>query len=179
MKIMVLNGSPHKEGTTVHLLERFITGAKEAGNKIVRFDTAFLKVHPCMACNHCGNGDRPCVFADDMMRIYPELETADGVVLASPIYYFGLTAQLKSVIDRFYGIDKKLLAKPKKSVLITCAADPDREVFRGIIGTYERMLHYLPWEDCGRILAAGCADPEALNRTKYLEEAYHIGEQLR
>ena len=128
MRITILNGSPHKNGTTAHLLEKFIGGANDAGHETVCFDTAFMNIHPCMACDHCGCGDNECAFKDDMLKIYPALKEADVIAFASPTYYFGISAQLKTVIDRFYGIDKVLLGNPKKTVLITCAAGSESSV---------------------------------------------------
>ena len=69
MKIVVLSGSPHKHGTTSKLVDSFIAGAEAAGHEVVRFDTAFMKIHPCIACEKCHTEYGKCVFADDMVQI--------------------------------------------------------------------------------------------------------------
>lgn len=104
MKILVLTGSPRKNGNSNTLADNFIKGATEAGHEIVRFDAAQKDVHPCIACNSCGmNG--PCVFKDDFEFVRKHIADADMVVFATPMYYFGFSAQLKTVIDRFYAIN--------------------------------------------------------------------------
>lgn len=104
MKILVITGSPRKNGNSNTLAEHFIKGAKEAGHEVVRFDAAFKKVHPCIACNRCGmNGQ--CVFKDDFEFIRKHIADADLVAFATPMYYFGISAQIKTVIDRFYAIN--------------------------------------------------------------------------
>ena len=69
MKIVVLSGSPHKHGTTSKLVDSFISGAEEAGHEVARFDTAFMNVHPCIACDKCQEENGKCVFQDEMIKI--------------------------------------------------------------------------------------------------------------
>ena len=71
MKIVVITGSHHKNGTSAHLAAAFIRGAEETGHEVCRFDAAFRQVHPCIACETCHNTNRGCVFADDMKTLYP------------------------------------------------------------------------------------------------------------
>ncbi|MBO4696130.1 MAG: flavodoxin family protein, partial [Lachnospiraceae bacterium] len=97
MKILVLTGSPRKNGNSATLADSFIKGAKEAGHTVERFDAAFKKVHPCIACNSCGM-DGPCVFKDDFEFVRKHIVEADCVAFATPMYYFGISAQLKAVI---------------------------------------------------------------------------------
>lgn len=70
MKIVVITGSHHKNGTSAHLAAAFIRGAEETGHEVCRFDAAFRQVHPCIACETCHNTDRGCAFADDMKTLY-------------------------------------------------------------------------------------------------------------
>ena len=108
MRIVVLTGSPRKNGNTNYLADQFIKGAKEAGHEVFRFNAATSEVHPCIGCNHCGM-DGPCVYDDDFTNILrPEIVKADMVVFCSPMYYFGFSTQLKAVIDRFYAINGTL-----------------------------------------------------------------------
>ena len=94
MKIVILTGSYNLNGTSNTLVDEFIKGAKENKNEIVRFDTAKLNIHPCIGCNHCGM-DGDCVFKDDMTEILDNIEDADMLVFATPVYYFAMTATLK------------------------------------------------------------------------------------
>ena len=109
MKIVVITGSHHKNGTSAHLAAAFIRGAEETGHEVCRFDAAFRQVHPCIACETCHNTDRGCAFADDMKTLYPELLEADAVAFATPIYYYAMNAQIRAVIDRFYACDAQVL----------------------------------------------------------------------
>lgn len=121
MKILVLTGSPRKNGNSNTLADSFIKGATEAGHEVARFDAAFKNVHPCIACNSCGM-DGPCVFKDDFEFVRDNIVTADAVVFATPMYYFGISAQLKAVIDRFYAINGKI-HRPKKAMLLMTYAN--------------------------------------------------------
>ena len=99
MKILVLTGSPRKNGNSNTLATQFIRGAKEAGHEVIRFDAAASNVHPCIACNSCGM-DGPCVQKDDMAAILDKMVQADVLVLATPVYFYSMDGQLKTLIDR-------------------------------------------------------------------------------
>ncbi len=121
MKIVLLTGSPRRNGNTNYLAERFSQGATEAGHNVFRFDAATSKVHPCIGCNHCGM-DGPCIFDDDFTNLLrPEIVKADLVAFCSPMYYFGFSAQLKAVIDRFYAINGTLHTHKKCVFLMAYA----------------------------------------------------------
>ena len=100
MKIVVIAGSPHKAGTSALLADKFIAGAESKGHECFRFNAAFEDTHPCLGCDHCGmNG--PCVYNDAIStKLMPKMLEADMIVLATPLYYFGFSAQIKTVIDR-------------------------------------------------------------------------------
>ena len=100
MKIVVLQGSPNINGSTAILVEEFARGAREAGHAVVRIDVDRADVAPCTGCVRCGY-EGPCIQHDGMDGIRNEILSADMVVFATPLYYYGMTAQLKIVIDRF------------------------------------------------------------------------------
>lgn len=175
--IVILNGSPHTNGTTAHLVDSFLKGL-EGKAEIQVFDVASMNIHPCIGCDTCGCGEKPCVFQDDMERIVPALLSADVVVFASPTYYFGLTAQLKTVIDRFYEVDHHLLGAKKTGVLIACAAGDEESIKDGVLGTYHDILHYLKWEDGGIVYALSCGTPEDLEKTPYLRDAADLAHSI-
>ena len=110
MRILVLNGSPRFKGYTKQMIEAFRFGAETVGHRVDVADVCHLKIAGCLACEYChtkGNGS--CIQKDDMQSIYDLLEEAEMIVIASPIYYHGLSGQLKCVLDRFYSV-----AYPKK-----------------------------------------------------------------
>lgn len=176
MKILVITGSPRKNGNSNTLADRFVEGAKEAGHEVLRFDAAFKEVHPCIACNRCGmNG--PCVFKDDFEFVRKHIVDADAVVFATPMYYFGISAQIKAVIDRFYAING-MIHVPKKAVLMMTYADDSRRKEEPILTHYEVLLEYLGWTDAGRIVAPGVWTAGSINRTKYPKQAYELGRTI-
>ena len=176
MKILVLTGSPRKGGNSATLADHFIKGAKEAGHSIERFDAAFKKVHPCIACNSCGM-DGPCVFKDDFEFVRRHIIDADCVVFATPMYYFGISAQLKAVIDRFYAINGSIHV-PKKAVLLMTYANTAASEAVPIKSHYEVLLKYLGWTDAGQVIAPGVWPVGAIGRTKYPEQAYQLGKHI-
>lgn len=176
MKILVLTGSPRKGGNSSILADSFIKGAAESGHTVVRFDAAFKKVNPCTGCNHCGmNG--PCIFNDDFNFVRDNITDAGAVVFASPMYYFGLSAQLKAVIDRFYAINGRIHV-PKKAVLLMTYANTRPSQAAPIESHYEVLLDYLGWTDAGRVIAPGVWQAGAVNRTDYPRQAYELGKNI-
>ena len=176
MKILVITGSPRKNGNSATLADHFIKGAKEAGHEVVRFDAAFKKVHPCVACNSCGmNG--PCVFKDDFEFVREHIIGADCVVFATPMYYFGISAQLKTVIDRFYAINGSIHV-PKKAVLLMTYANTAASEAVPIKSHYEVLLKYLGWTDAGQVIAPGVWPVGAIRHTRFPEQAYRLGKSI-
>lgn len=176
MKILVLTGSPRKNGNSNTLADHFIKGATESGHDVIRFDAALRNVHPCIACNKCGmNG--PCVFKDDFEFVREHLIPADLVAFATPMYYFGISSQLKAVIDRFYSINGQIHI-PKKSVLLLTYANNSRRDESPIVTHYEVLLDYLGWKDAGRIIAPGVWPVGAINHTQFPEQAYQLGKSV-
>ena len=176
MKILVITGSPRKNGNSNTLAENFIKGAEEAGHRVVRFDSAFKNVHPCIACGKCGmNGE--CVFKDDFEFVRNNIVDADAVVFATPMYYFGVSAQIKAVIDRFYAINSQI-HRPKKSVLILTYADTAAKSAEPIISHYETLLNYLGWSDAGKIIASGVWTESDVKHTEYPQKAYELGKSI-
>ncbi len=119
MKVTVITGSPHKNGTSALLADEFIHGAQDAGWETFRFDAAFEQVAPCLGCDRCGIGMAPCVQKDAMQKLMPELMNSEAIALVTPLYYFGFSAQIKRVIDRFYACNYKLTGGKKVFLLAT------------------------------------------------------------
>lgn len=151
MKIAVLNGSP-KVGNTAAMVNAFAEGAKEAGHEVEILHVGKMKINGCLGCEYChGKGEGQCVQKDDMEKVMPAYKDADMVVFASPIYYFGMTAQLSAAIQRVYAIGKP--AKATKAALLLSSGSPTP--YDGAIATYKGILAYTGIEDAGIITAAG------------------------
>ncbi len=177
MKVVIITGSAHKNGTTAYLTEQFIKGAEEAGHEIFRFDAASKDVHPCIACEKCHGESPVCVFKDDMQELNPHLIEADAVVLVSPIYYYDINAQLKAVIDRFYANDA-VLHGGRKAVLMVAMADNNAETARGALASFKGMTKYLEWDIAGTVVGVNCMTAEAIRCTDYPKQAYELGKSL-
>ena len=166
MKIIVLNGSPRPSGNTKAMISAFTEGAERAGHEVTVFDVCRMNIKGCLACEYCHTkAFRQCVQKDDMQKIYPVLDEAEMIVLASPIYYHGLSGQLQCTINRIYaqGYPKKL----KKAMLLLSSGD--HGVYDGAIFTYRNsFLEYLHLEDMGIFTAAGDENKsdEMLNRIR-------------
>ncbi|MBR3246148.1 MAG: flavodoxin family protein [Parasporobacterium sp.] len=145
MKILVLNGSPHTKGNTTALVDAFTKGAESAGHEVVVCPVGTMNIKACLACEYCHNkGEGKCVQKDDMEKVYPELATADMVVFASPVHYFGFSGQLESALSRFYA---PFQPKATKYALILSSMSPD--VHAGIEAQYKSMVAFFKAEDLG------------------------------
>lgn len=178
MKILILNGSPHKQGTTAALTAEFQKGCSAGGHSIQTFDTAAASIHPCIGCNHCRTTEDVCVFKDDFEKLYPLLLDADLVVLVTPIYYFGMSAQLKSAIDRFFAHNTFLRSQSKKFALIAACGDQEEWAMDGLRAHYRSLCRYMHWDSAGELYAIGMYVPEDLKDSDYLERAYQFGASL-
>ncbi len=177
MKILLITGSPHKKGTTAVLAAEFIRGAHESGHDVIRFDAAQKDIHPCIACEKCHSAVSACVFRDDFDQLRDEIITADAVVFLSPIYYYGMTAQIKTVIDRFYAIDGEI-HKNKRTALMLAFADTTMESAQGAVAGFYGMADYLEWEIVDVIAAARSQTPEDILNTDFPKKAYELGRKI-
>lgn len=177
MKITVLMGSPHKNGSSAMLANEFIKGAKETGHSVTVLDAAHMDMHPCLGCGHCGM-DGECVHRDDNTIIREALLDSDMAVFVTPIYYFGMSAQLKMVIDRFYSYTTKLSGRHLKTVLITAAWDDNEDVMPYTAEHYKKLCRYMNFEDCGMVLGTGCGSPEITKASVHMKAAYTLGKSI-
>lgn len=147
MNIFILNGSPHPNGNTAAMIDAFVEGARENGHDITVISVCQKKIAGCLACEYChtkGNGR--CIQQDDMQPLYPVLEEAEMIVLASPVYYHSFTGQLQCAINRIYALDKP--KKLKKAALILSSGSDS--VYGGAIYEYQNsFIDYLKLENLG------------------------------
>ncbi|MDL2217634.1 flavodoxin family protein [Christensenellaceae bacterium OttesenSCG-928-M15] len=180
-KILVINGSPRKQGNTELLVDAFLEGVRESGHEAHAFHLHEMNVHPCIGCLRGGkNPESPCVQKDDMDKLYPLYQAADVVVLASPMYYWGFTAQLKMVIDRLFAVtEAKIDTRNKESVLLIAAEGDDEENNAPVRAYYETLIKYLGWADKGQLFAGGVYEIGDIKGRPVLEEAKKLGASLR
>lgn len=177
MKIIILQGSPNKKGSTAMLSEEFTRGAEEAGHNIERIDIVEKKINPCIGCVACGY-EGPCVQKDENEEVRVKILGADMVVFATPLYYYGMTAQLKIVIDRFCAYNSSINRKHMKSVLLAVAWNSDDWTFNALESHYQTLVNYLNLENQGMVLGRGCGSPVMTRRSRFMKEAYELGKRL-
>lgn len=175
--ILVLTGSPRKNGNSETLAASFVKGAESKGHTVSTFNAAAKTVLGCRACNACWSKGDACVFQDGFRELAPMLAKADVLVLVSPVYWFDFSAQIKAAIDKFYSFMVPASPQPLKlteSVLLMSAEDHRTEVFDGPIATYKGICEYLNLTDRGIIAVPSVnkvgdiAGHEALGRAEKL-----------
>lgn len=172
--IVVLSGSVRKGGNTELLVQAFVDGAKK-NNGVEVISVADYKVNPCIGCNTCFDREgHECFQKDDMTKVYEKLKVADVLVIASPVYFYGVSAQLKAFIDRLHTPMRNEF-KLKKLALILVGAATLPELFDSINVQYRLVLNYFKLEDAGTVLVRGAKDKGDVKNTDGLEKAYQLG----
>lgn len=159
------------------LAENFIEGALESGHEIIEIDSAHADISPCIGCVHCGY-EGECVLNDDMDDFRQQILSSDMLVFVTPLYYYGMSAQLKTLIDRFCSRNFSIQQRNFKSALLTVAYNSDDWTFDALEAHYDTLVRYLNLNDCGRVLGYGCGTPSMTKSSKYLRDAYELGKSL-
>ena len=144
MKVLILNGSPRK-GNTLTAIKAIRKGLEErpdaADIEVTQIDTAGKEIIPCKACNACGCMSR-CIFADDSPEINAAVEEADAIIFATPVYWWGITAQLKLVIDKFYARASKFSGTGKKiGTVVIGEAELDDAEYESLSGKIDTVIN--------------------------------------
>lgn len=179
MKVLLIKGSPHINGSSNILADRFMAGAKESGHEVIVFDVAHAEIAPCIACEYCHTTSRgECCQKDDMSELKNLILSSDMVVLATPLYFFNMSAQLKLAIDRCYSFLDKMSCQIKKLGLIVTANNPNSHIMDIIVSNYLSIVNFLGVENAGMILATGCGTPEITMQTNFPRLAYEFGKSI-
>lgn len=188
MKVLGLFGSPRRGGNTDLLLEKALQGAESEGAEVERVYLTDYAITPCKECHGCDQTGH-CVIPDDMQKIYPKLLEADIIILASPIFFYGVTAWAKALIDRSQPLwaRKYLLKDPslgkegrkRKGFFISVGATKGPKVFEGAILTAKYFFDVLNAEYVGELLFRGVeAKDDILKRRGALQQAFEAGRRL-
>jgi len=177
-KVVLITGSPRSGGNSGHLASKFETAAKEAGIEVVKFDAVGLNMRGCYACNGCFQRGA-CVIEQKFNEVAEAILDADGVVLAFPVYWYAMPAQIKSLWDHFYAfcVGQKDLSG-KKAAMISCCAEPDEGTFAGVKFAFEKTMELLQVEVIGEVLATGLQDPGAAWGTEWADQAAALAEKF-
>lgn len=161
------------------MTDAFIKAAEAKGHTVTRFDAALQKVGGCHACETCFKTGKACSFDDDFNTLAPAIEKANTVVFTTPVYWYSIPAQIKSVIDRLFSfvIGGKDIAG-KECALITCCEEDDMSVMDGVRIPIERSAALLKWKMVGEILIPGVLNPNDIEKTDGIQKAVALAKSL-
>ena len=176
-KIIVLIGSVRKDGNTELLARSFADGVGK-NHEVELISVADYHIHPCIGCNYCFTSDNNCcVLKDDMDMIYAKLMQSDTVIIASPVYFYGLSAQLKTLIDRLHTpMRNRFPIRRLGLILVGAATLPD--LFDPILLQYQMVCRFFKLEDVGSVLVSGAKEKGDVYHGDGLNRAYELGQRL-
>ncbi len=178
-KIVVITGSPRKNGNSFAMTDAFIKTAEAKGHTITRFDAALKKVDGCRACETCFSTGKACTFDDDFNTIAPAILEADVIVFTMPVYWYSIPAQIKGVIDRIFSmvVGGKDIAG-KECALITCCEEDDMSVMDGVRIPIERMAALNKWKMVGEVLIPGVLNVGDIDKTEGCKKAADLANAI-
>ncbi len=178
-KVVVITGSPRKNGNSFAMTESFIKAAQEKGHSVTRFDAAMMEIGDCRACETCFSTGKACTFDDDFNKIAPAILEADALVFTMPVYWYSIPAQIKGVIDRIYSLvvgGKDISGK--ECALIACCEEEDLSVLDGVRIPMERTAALNKWTMVGEVLVPGVLKPGDIQKTDGCEQAAALAEKI-
>ncbi|MBQ7496547.1 MAG: flavodoxin family protein [Selenomonas sp.] len=175
-KVLILSGSPRKNGNSDFLCEKFMEGAQTAGHEVEKIFVSSKKIGFCRACYAC-RGTGKCFQQDDMKEILASILAADVLVMASPVYFYAINGQMKTLIDRT--LPRWTEIKDKELYYILTAAEDSEaimqrslECFRGFADCFSGM------QEKGVLLAHGLYEKNAAKESPYVQQAYDMGRNV-
>lgn len=175
--VLILSGSPRRGGNSDLLCEEFMRGAAYAGNQVEKIFLRSKKIGYCNACYYCKQSGGICAIKDDMAKILEKMHQADVIVLASPVYFYSIDAQMKTVIDRT--VAQWTQIKNKEFYYIMTAAEDSRhamdctlECFRGLVACLSGS------REMGVIYGTGVYEAGAVKDTPAMKEAFEAGKTI-
>lgn len=177
-KVLLISSSPRRNGNSDLLCDQFMKGAIEAGHRAEKIFLADKTIHYCTGCGACANATRPCVQKDDVAEILEKMVEADVIVLATPVYFYTMCAQLKTLIDR--SCPRYTAISNKEFYFILTAADTSRAAMNR---TLESLRGFT--EDClensrekGIVFGLGVMDRGEVKETPAYREAFEMGKRI-
>ena len=178
-KIVVITGSPRKNGNSFAMTDAFIQTAQAKGHTVTRFDAAMKNVGGCHACMTCYKTGKACSFDDDFNTVVPAILEADVIVFTMPVYWYSIPAQIKGVIDRIFSlvVGGKDIAG-KECALITCCEEDDMSVMDGVRVPMERMCALNKWKMMGEVLVPGVLNEGDIDKTDGCKKAAALADAI-
>lgn len=179
-KVLVIEGSPRCPGNTAIVTDRVLAGLGRQGLRVRRIRAVDLAISGCRECGECLEvKDAPgCSQDDDMVEVHDQVLDSDLLVLTSPVFCWGVTGQLKTVVDRFFAI--LTLVRGKKLALILTAGGDEFDGADLVVRQFRNLARYSSMEYVGQFVGTGCGEPAAVRRNRrLLEAAKKFGTELR
>lgn len=178
-KIVVITGSPRKNGNSFAMTDAFIKRAEAKGHTITRFDAAYKQVGGCRACETCYSKGKACSFDDDFNEIAPAILDADTIVFTMPVYWYSIPAQIKGVIDRIFSfvIGGKDISG-KECALIACCEEDDISVMDGVSIPIKKMCALNKWNMIGEVLIPGVFKVGDIDNTDGCKKAMELADKI-
>jgi multimeric flavodoxin WrbA len=180
--VLILKGSPRENGNSSALAEKVAAGVKDSGAEVESLSLHEMDIRPCDACDSCQETGGVCVIKDDMQSLYPKLKRASAIVVASPVYWFTISAQAKLCIDRWYAFQTPQGSelRGRKFGFILTYGDVDLYTSGGInaIHTFESMCRFLHGDMVGMVYGSADKPGEVVNQPELMEKAYQLGRKL-
>ena len=182
-RVLVLKGSPREKGNSSLLADQVAAGASAAGVQVECIVLQNMNIQPCNACDVCQEtGTGECILDDDMQTLYPRLLKADAIVIASPIYWYTMSAQTKLCIDRWYALDTpqgNLLAGKRIGIVLTYGdVDPFASGAVNAIHTFRDIFRNIKAPIVGIVYGSASNAGDIQNQPALLEQAYKLGQEL-
>ena len=182
-KMIVLLASPRKKGNSATLAQQVISGAITKSAQVESFYLHGLDIQPCNACDACLKTLEPaCVVQDDMQILYPKLLEADVIVLASPIYWFTVSAQAKLFMDRLYAFEgpgRNLLADKRFAFVLAYGdSDPFNSGAVNALRTFQDGMRYIGAEIAGTVYGSASKPGEIAQNEELMDKAFRLGQRL-
>ena len=180
-KILGIVGSPRKKGNTHILVSKILEGAEAEGAETDILLLGKLKVRECNGCHACWKG-KPCSKKDDMNDVYPMIAESDGIVFGTPVYWYGPTALIKALIDRFVYFncpENRPQVRSKRAALAVPFEEETPETADLVVAMFERSLEYLEMDLVGQVIVPGVGEKgSVLEKEERLKAAYDLGRRL-
>ena len=182
-KVLILNGSPRKKGNSSTLAARISRGAKSAGAEVETLFLQDLKISPCRGCNTCQKDDsKGCAIKDAMQEIYPKLIRADAWVIASPVYWFTMSAQTKIFMDRCYALpayaNNPFAGKRIAIAMSYGDADAVKSGCVNALRTFQDAFRFTRSKIVGMVYGSAMEAGEIVNNKALMREAEELGKLL-
>lgn len=177
-QVIIISSSPRKGGNSDVLCDEFVKGAVEAGNNIEKIFLRDKKINYCTGCGFCNSNDyTKCAQNDDMNEILDKLQEADTIVFATPIYFYSISGQMKTFIDRICARYTHL--NNKEFYYIMTAADASKGAIQFALGEFKGLMACLdnPIEK-GYLFAGGVWEKDEVKNTDFMRKAYEAGKNI-